>query len=284
MIDLHTHSTYSDGTFTPADLLRAAAGAGLEAVALTDHDTVRGVLSLGGAPPPLPFVPGIEMSIQYREDLRFHMLGLFIAPSRPEAAEFERFNQEKRHERNRLIVERLNALGYRMEYQEAVARAEGIVGRMHIALTLVDKGYFPSVAAVFAAVMNHGKPAYVARFRYSAPRGIEFIHALGGVAMLAHIGKELTERDEIRTVLADLKGKGLDGLETRHPDHAPELRVWLDALAKELGLAASGGSDFHGGNKPSVSLGRGLGDLEVPVDVYFRLKELAESRRRSQGS
>ncbi len=279
MIDLHTHSTYSDGTFPPADLLRAAAEAGLEAVALTDHDTVRGVLALGGVEPPLPFVPGIEMSIQYREDLRFHMLGLFIDPSRPEAMEFERFNQEKRHERNRLIVERLNALGYAMDYEEAMQRARGIVGRMHIALTLVDKGHFSSVGAVFAAVMNHGKPAYVARFRHPAPQGIAFIHSLGGVAVLAHIGKELTDRDEMRAILTDLKEEGLDGVETRHPDHAPELREWLDGLAGELGLAASGGSDFHGGNKPSVALGRGRGDLDVPFEVYSRLKTLAEKRR-----
>jgi hypothetical protein len=195
MIDLHTHSTFSDGTVAPADLLRAAAEAGLEAVALTDHDTVRGVQALAGAGPPLPFVPGIEMSIQYREDLRFHMLGLFIDPMRPEAMEFERFNQEKRHERNRLIVEKLNALGYPMEYEEAVAKAQGIVGRMHIALTLVEKGYFPTVREVFAAVMNWRRPAYVARFRYPAPQGIAFIHALGGVAVLAHIGKELDDRD-----------------------------------------------------------------------------------------
>jgi hypothetical protein len=280
MIDLHTHTTYSDGTFTPADLLRAAVEAGLKAVAITDHDTVRGVQALSGVEPPLPFVPGIEMSIQYREDLRFHMLGLFIDTSRPEAAAFERFNQEKRHERNRLIVERLNALGYEMRYEEAVAHAEGIVGRMHIALTLVEKGHFPSVAAVFATVMNHGKPAYVQRFRYPAPQGIEFIHALGGVAVLAHIGKELTDRDEMRAVLADLKGMGLDGMETRHPDHAPELREWLDGLAEDLGLAASGGSDFHGANKPSVSLGRGRGDLEVSGEIYLRLKELAEQHRR----
>lgn len=284
MIDLHTHSTYSDGTFTPSDLLSAAAEAGLEAVALTDHDTVRGVQALAGVQPPLPFVPGIEMSIQYREDLRFHMLGLFIDPMRPEAMEFERFNQEKRHERNRLIVEKLNALGYPLEYEEAEAKAQGIVGRMHIALTLVDKGYFPHIGAVFAAVMNWQRPAYVARFRYPAPQGIEFIHALGGLAVLAHIGKELDDRDEMRTILKDLKAQGLDGAETHHADHAPELREWLAGLAKELGLATSGGSDFHGQNKPNVTLGRGRGDLEVPVNVYFRLKELAESRRRSQGS
>ena len=279
MIDLHTHSTYSDGTFAPADLLRAAAEAGLEAVALTDHDTVRGVQALAGAEAPLAFVPGIEMSIQYREDLRFHMLGLFIDPTRPEAMEFERFNQEKRHERNRQIVDKLNALGYPMAYEEAVAKAQGIVGRMHIALTLVDKGYFPSVKEVFAAVMNHGKPAYVARFRYPAPKGIEFIHALGGVAVLAHIGKELDDRDEMRTILKDLQEKGLDGVESHHADHTPELREWLAGLAKELGLATSGGSDFHGKNKPSVALGRGKGDLKVGFEVFERLRALAEPRR-----
>ena len=279
MIDLHTHSTYSDGTFAPVDLLRAAAEAGLEAVALTDHDTVRGVQTLAGIEPPLPFIPGIEMSIQYREDLRFHMLGLFIDPTRPEAMEFERFNQEKRHERNRLIVEKLNALGYPMKYEEAVAKAQGIVGRMHIALTLVDKGYFPHVGAVFAAVMNWNKPAYVARFRYPAPKGIEFIHALGGVAVLAHIGKELDDRDEMRMILKDLKEKGLDGVESHHADHPPELREWLANLAKDLGLAISGGSDFHWQQQTHRRLGRGRGDLEVGFEVYLRLKELAKKRQ-----
>jgi hypothetical protein len=279
MIDLHTHSTFSDGTVTPADLLRSAADAGLEAVALTDHDTVRGVQALAGAEPPLPFVPGIEMSIQYREDLRFHMLGLFVDPMRPEAMEFERFNQEKRHERNRAIVEKLTALGYPMEYEEVMAKAQGIVGRMHIARTLVEKGYFSTVGEVFAAVMNRGKPAYVARFRYPAPQGVAFIHALGGLAVLAHIGKELDDREEMRAILKDLKEKGLDGVESHHADHAPELREWLAALAKDLGLATSGGSDFHGANKPSVDLGRGRGDLKVGFEVYLRLKERWEKRQ-----
>jgi predicted metal-dependent phosphoesterase TrpH len=279
MIDLHTHSTYSDGTLSPADLLRHARDTGLEAVALTDHDTVRGVLTLGVPAPPPEFVPGIEISIQYHADRRFHMLGLFINPARPESAAFEQLMDEKRHERNRAIVEKLAALGCPMDYEEVRSRARGIVGRMHIALTMLDKGYIQTLPEAFTRYLNTGRPAYVARYRLPSAEGIAFIHSLGGVAVLAHIGKEIPDRDEMRGILADLKGKGLDGMETRHPDHAPELREWLDSLAGELGLAISGGSDFHGDNKPAVSLGRGRGNLEVEFEIYLRLKELADEWR-----
>ena len=172
MIDLHTHSTYSDGALSPQALFGLAGELGLEALALTDHDTVGGVLSLGRPAAPPELVPGIEISIQHDAGRRFHLLGLFIRPDHPEAAAYERMMAEKRHERNRAILDKLKALGHPLAYEDVCALGRGIVGRMHIALALAAKGYVAQPQDAFPRFLNAGCPAYVPRFRLDAEDGI----------------------------------------------------------------------------------------------------------------
>ena len=180
---------------------------------------------------------------------------------------------QKRHERNRAILEKLNALGHPLAYEDVCALARGIVGRMHIALALAAKGYVAEPQDAFPRLLNAGCPAYVPRFRLDAEDGIAFVHRIGGLAVLAHIGKELGGPEQIRETLIGLKDAGLDGLEVFHSDHTAEVSAYLLDLAHALDLGVSGGSDFHGANKPDVRLGSGRSDMNIPFSYFEELKE-----------
>ena len=255
-IDLHTHSTASDGARSPADVARAAKAAGLSAFALTDHDTVAGLAdaraaaSLAG----IRLVNGVELSA-VEGDTETHVLGLHLS----EFAELERRLvdlREMRLTRAAKIVERLNALKIPVTIDAVLHHAAGgAVGRPHVARAMIAGGWALDFREAFDKYLGNGRPAYVPKERLSIPDAIALIHRAGGLAILAHPGGGCP-----RERIASLAAAGLDGVEILHPSHSWDDSRRLDAYASELGLVRSGGSDWHG----SSDAARTLGIMRVP--------------------
>ena len=278
-IDLHTHSSVSDGTDTPAQLVAAAAGAGLDVVALTDHDTTAGWAPAAAARPAgLTVVPGMELSCRWfptgersgEPPVAVHLLAyLFDAEHPVFAAERVRLREE-RLGRGERITENLAAAGYPVSWAEIVARSEGgVVGRPHIARALVDAGVVDSVDQAFATLLNHRSPHYVTKADTEVHDGIALVRAAGGVPVFAHgmatkRGRVVGD-DAIRTMAE----AGLLGLEVDHPDHSTEERAHLRGLAAELDLLTTGSSDYHGTNKRTP-----IGACTTDPEQYERLLSL----------
>jgi predicted metal-dependent phosphoesterase TrpH len=254
-IDLHTHSSASDGTETPADLLASALAAGLDVVALTDHDTTAGwSIAHAARPSGLTVVPGMEMSCRwFPEDtppISVHLLAYLFDPAHPGfAAERARLRDE-RLERGERIVRSLAHDGYPVSWERIVQRSEGgVVGRPHIARALVDAGVVDSVDHAFTTLLHHHSPYYVAKVDTDVREGIALVRAAGGVPVFAH--GLATKRGRVvgDAAVAAMVDAGLMGLEVDHPDHAPDERAHLRGLAADLDLIVTGASDFHGTNK-----------------------------------
>lgn len=273
MIDLHIHSNCSDGTKSPEEIITEAIEKKIEAISITDHDTAKSARILIDKEIPIEFIPGIELSIQYNEKLRFHLIGLFIDPNSKETFEIENLQVKLREERNLKIYEKLKDLNYDISFEEVKKEARITVGRMHFANCLVKKGYFKEPNEAIEALLKPNKSAFVERKRLSAIEGIERIKKMKGISIIAHIGKELNDFEKIFEILKRLKDNGLDGLEVYHSDHNLKIIRELKKIAKELSLAISGGSDYHGLNKKSVEIGVGRGNLRIPYKIYLRLKE-----------
>ncbi len=272
MIDLHVHSTFSDGSLTPAELAAEAAAAGLTALAVTDHDTMGGVPELveaargTGVRP----IPGVELSVAH-EHGPLHMLGYFMEPGDGLNSALERI-QRGREERNLAIVDRLVALGAPVTWEEVLAIAGGdLVGRPHFAMALVARGHVATKDDAFARFLTRGRPAYVERFRYSAAEAIGILRRAGGVAVLAHPGLLRCEGRHLRELIAELAAAGLGGIEVWHSRHTAVASRRLARLAARHGLVATGGSDYHGSMSPGIRIGRGFGSLAVPDDVVDAL-------------
>lgn len=251
LIDLHCHTTASDGTLSPVELIELAAQRGVDVIAVTDHDTVAGVAEAAeaGLHAGIRVVAGIELST--RAERSCHVLGYFVDPASPALSETLVELREERMDRMRRMVSRLCELGYELTIDEVLAQAHGaIVARPHVARALVERGYIARVSDAFtAALIADGGRADVPRRQPSPAAGIELIRAAGGVAVLAHPGlaHHLGTHDPVSTALIEeLVGSGLAGIEVDHPDHPPDVRDRLRALADRLGLVATGGSDFHG--------------------------------------
>jgi hypothetical protein len=274
-IDLHTHTIASDGTFSPAELVRLARRLGLAAVAVTDHDTANGLdeaLEAGRALG-IEVVPGIEISAEFQPGT-MHMLGYFIQPDRPVFAEKLRVLQEARRDRNPIIAAKLNALGLKITMDEVRAAAGSEqVGRPNFARVLLDKGYVSTMGEAFDRYLTKGGPAYVDKFRLSPAESVELIHQGRGLAVLAHPFTLDLDGPALDSLVADLAASGLDGLEVYYPEHdSDQTRACLE-LAARHGLAVTGGSDFHGDNKPEVALGSGFQEnLAVPAELLEALR------------
>ncbi|MCO7222150.1 PHP domain-containing protein [Klenkia sp. PcliD-1-E] len=254
-IDLHTHSSVSDGTDTPADLVAAAAAAGLDVVALTDHDTTDGWAAARAAcPPGLVLVPGMELSCRWfpadDRPISVHLLAYLFDPDAPElAAERARLRAE-RLTRGERMVTALAADGFPVSWAAIVARSGGgVVGRPHVARALVEAGVVGSVDEAFAGLLHHTSPYYVAKADTDVLDGIALVRAAGGVPVFAHGLARSRGRVVGDDALAAMAGAGLLGLEVDHPDHADADRAHLRSLAADLGLLATGSSDYHGTNK-----------------------------------
>jgi predicted metal-dependent phosphoesterase TrpH len=257
-VDLHTHSTASDGARAPADVVRAAKAAGLKAFALTDHDTTAGLAEARAAAAQLDVrvVAGVELSA-VENDSETHILGLHLS----EMGELEHrlvALREMRRTRATRIVERLNTIGIPVTLEAVLKEAGGgAVGRPHVARALIAGGWALDFREAFDRFLGNGRTAYVPKDNLSLADAIALIHRAGGLAVLAHPGS-LGTRDRVAALVA----VGLDGLEVLHPSHSWDDSQRLDALATEFDLARSGGSDWHGGPDGA----RALGMMRVPSE------------------
>jgi len=264
--DLHSHSTASDGTSTPAEVMRRARAAGLDVIALTDHDTVAGHHEARAAlPPGLTLVPGMELSCR-QDGHSVHLLGYLFDPADPElAAETARI-RESRVRRAEAMVERLAELGVPVTWEQVRAIAgDGVVGRPHLARAMVEAGVIESPNQAFGPDwIGEGGRAYVSRYALDPARAIALVRSAGGVSVLAHPrarGWEVPDE-----VIAALAAAGLAGIEVWHPDQDQAQRTALQDLAARLNLVASGGSDDHG-----ELTGYRLGSDTIAPDAYERL-------------
>ena len=275
MIDLHTHSIYSDGTNTPEELVALAEKRGLKALALTDHDTVDGVAPLldaaqGSA---VEAIPGIELSAECAKGT-MHILGYFIDHTSPILLEKIKQIQQGRHDRNLEILKKLNKLGYIVTWSDVEKQAEkGVVGRPHFAQALVARGHVKSTKSAFDLLLAKGRKGYADRYHFTARECIDLIRQAGGISVLAHPATLYLPDDQLKGTLMGLKESGLGGIEiycsAYKEKHIKKYREW----AGELDLVCTGGTDFHGKNTPDLQLGIGFGKLSIPDEVLDQLKQ-----------
>lgn len=271
--DLHTHSHYSDGTYSPAELISEAEAKGLSAVVLCDHNTVEGLGEFFAAAKgkAVEALGGVEFSTDYGE-VELHIVGMFITPEHLEAVDGMAAELRRRKdESNVALVENLQRGGYDIDYGEIKAANPGIVNRAHIAANLVEKGYTGSIKEAFDTLLAKDGGYYVQVRRLDVFETIKFIKSIGAVAILAHPFLNLTER-ELREFLPRAIESGLDGMETLYSDYDEKTTTLAVRIAGEFGIKQSGGSDFHGDRKPSISLGTGRGELRVPESVLDGLR------------
>jgi predicted metal-dependent phosphoesterase TrpH len=259
-IDLHTHSTASDGTDTPAELVRAAAAAGLDVVALTDHDTTGGwAEAVAALPPGLTLLRGAELScvsLAGPRPITLHLLAYLFDPADPAFVAERRRLRESRLDRGRRIVELLAADGYPVDWPAVRELAGGgAVGRPHVARALIRAGVVSTVDEAFGRLLSPGSPYYVSKADTEVLAGIRMVRAAGGVPVFAHPLARRRGRVVSDEVIAAMAEAGLAGLEADHPDHEPDDREHLRVVAAGLGLFVTGSSDYHGGNK-AVRLGQ----------------------------
>ncbi len=282
MIDLHTHSTASDGTDSPSELVARAASLGLEALAITDHDTLQGSdeAVTAAAAAGLRFVQGLELSTRRTEEpdpaaRSVHVLGYFFRPPEPGFRAWLDSLKERRRSRNHAMAERLQALGMAVSLEEAEAEGRNITGRPHFASVLIRKGYVRSYAEAFRTLLGELCPAYVERADPTPREGIARIRQAGGVAVLAHAVRLNKAGAEEEAVLRGFVDAGLGGIEVYHSDHDERSRSRYAQLAEKYGLAVTGGSDYHGAHKPDVLLGRGRRGQRPPLALLDGLRRAA---------
>jgi hypothetical protein len=276
-IDLHLHTTHSDGSLSPGEVLHLAHKAGVTALAVTDHDIVSGIPEAieTGAELGIEVIPGVEISSRVGTS-ELHILGSFLQWQDPELNQRLATLRASRHRRNPQIIERLRALGLDVTYEEVRALAgTDSVGRPHIARILMDKKYVTSAKDAFDRYLADGRPAYVARELPKPEEAIAWIKAAGGVAVLAHPTWAKVSGEGLNALLTTLKAEGLDGIEVHYSTHTKrQTREYLD-LAKRLNLLITGGSDFHGITKPDIEVGTGRGGLKVSEKLLEPLKQAA---------
>jgi hypothetical protein len=271
-IDLHTHSTASDGTVEPGDLPHLAREAGLGALALTDHDTTAGLAQCAAAAEEagIEFVPGIEISTE-RGAARgnLHILGYFIDPGGAKLQQLIEDQHAARLDRAPRIVDRLRKAGIPITLEQIEHQAGGAaIGRPHVAAILVEMGYVGSITEAFERYLGYGAPAHVRKDRCPPASAIDAIHDAGGLASLAHpVQTRCADDDELKQLVRRLVEQGLDAIEVYHAEHSPQQVEQYKALAEQFGLLMTGGSDFHGSRKPIA-----LGQCRVPGELLAALR------------
>ncbi|MFD7462393.1 MULTISPECIES: PHP domain-containing protein [unclassified Streptomyces] len=274
-IDLHCHSTASDGTDTPAELVRNAAAAGLDVVALTDHDTTRGYAeAIAALPDGLTLVTGAELSCRI-DGISMHMLAYLFDPEEPDLLAERELVRDDRVPRAKGMIGKLNQLGVPVTWEQVARIAgDGSVGRPHVATALVELGVVPTVGDAFTQDwLADGGRAFVEKHETDPFEAIRLVKAAGGVTVFAHPGAAKRGRTVPESAIAEMAAAGLDGIEVDHMDHDPDTRARLRGLAKELGLLVTGSSDYHGSRKTCV-----LGEYTTDPEVY------GEITRRATGA
>lgn len=274
-VDLHTHSTASDGSESPAAVVGLAAQAGLSAVALTDHDTLDGIQEARAeaGPAGIELIPGVEVECQWSRG-GLHIVVLFLEPGPGPLQDRVSGFQADRNRRNRAIARRLDVIGVGIDYEEVVAQAGGgSVGRPHFAALLVAKGYVPDIPTAFREYLGSGGAAYAERPLLSAEETIRLARRSGGVPVVAHphtLG--LNTAEEYEAAFRRLASYGLVGVECYYGECPNETGRQLETAVRSFGLLPSGGSDFHGSCKPGLRVGVGRGDLVVPDRILEDLR------------
>lgn len=274
-VDLHTHSTASDGSFAPSELVEHAIERGLTVLALTDHDTLEGIGEARdrASGEPIELIAGTELSLDYDRG-GMHLVVLWLEPGAGPLQDKLANLRKGREQRNRQIIETLNDAGMEITMAEVSAESGGgSMGRPHIAAVMVDKGYVPDIRAAFDQWLGNGRPAYVSRPRLNPEEAVALARRSGAVPILSHphtLG--IHSAGEMAGLLERLRESGLIGLEALYSSYRQHERYGYSHLARRFGLIPSGGSDFHGSYKPGLELGTGYGDLVVPEAVVEELR------------
>lgn len=279
-IDLHTHTTYSDGTYTPKNLVECAHKNNIKSIAITDHDTLDGISEAMefGEKNNTEVISGIEISTDFG-DKEIHVVGLFMDNTNKELCDILTLLHEKRKKRNILMTEKLNNLGIKISYSELEEISNGkIITRGHFARIMTQKGYTKSIRECFIKYLSEGCPAYIKREVISADETLRLIKNAGGLPILAHPLIYKLGNEKLHTIIKYLKNAGLIGMECYYPTHTERDTAYLLSICKEFDILPSGGSDFHGDNKPGLKLGTGYGNLTIPENILDDLKNIREMR------
>ena len=278
-IDLHIHSTASDGSFTPAEIIDHAQKLNLAAIAITDHDSIDGsreALRIG-IPPSLNFLTGVEISAAHPPFFpgsgSFHILGYDIHLDNRDLNQALSKLQDARRNRNPSILKRLNKLGFQISLDEVNQEVgEGQLGRPHIAYAMVKKGFVTSIDEAFDKYLGTRGPAYVDKYRIECEQAIQIIRTAGGVPVLAHPALlDIENNQKLDALLQNLMKIGLAGIEVYYPEHSPQQIRQYTELARKYGLLMTGGTDFHGTITPQIKMGSGKGSLFIPYVLYEKL-------------
>lgn len=274
-VDLHVHSSFSDGTDSPADLVNKALSAGLKAFALTDHDTTDGIDEAinAGNELDIEVIPGIEISTDYL-DKEIHIVGLCIDHNNEELQNALSSELRKRNERNLEMADRFNRAGFPVTMEELVAMfPNSVITRAHFASYMVKKRYVSDFRTAFDRYLGDGCPLYVEREHRSPEDAIRLIRNAGGAPILAHPLLYHLTYGELKKLCNKLQEAGLTGIETMYSTYKGFDEVTVRKLARECGLLESGGSDYHGDNKPHIRLGSGMGNLMIHYDYLSRIRD-----------
>ena len=292
-IDLHIHSTASDGSLHPEQIIEYALEKGLSAIAITDHDTLAGVRRAlkSGIPDTIEFVTGSEISAGFPAGSgsggSLHILGYGIAPDYPDLDREMEKQHAARSGRNPRIIEKLNAMGIPASLEaisSATGKNETEIARPHIAGYLVKSGYAETIDDAFDRILGKGKPAYVDKYRVPADRAIGLILSAGGIAVLAHPRLLLDSEtgrvpdEKLESLVDVLVSMGLEGIEVYYPGQTADQTAYFRQIAETRGLLTTGGTDFHGDINPDIEIGIGTGELAVPPSVFSRLKHALANR------
>lgn len=281
IIDLHVHSTESDGTLTPEEVVLAAKDAGLCALALTDHDTASGIAKAApiATACDIELIPGIELSTEYElpttrsQRKEVHIVGLYINPAHPKLVVRTKEFRDCRNTRNEKMIEALQKEGFDITMESLIAEnPDSVITRANIARYLYQHGEIKSVQEAFEKYIGDGCKCYVGRFKVTPTEAVELIHEAGGIAILAHPLLYHLSTVSLQRLIDDLKLVGLDGIEAIYSTYTTGEEQFVKKLATKNGLLISGGSDFHGENKPTIHLGTGRGHLYIPYSVLEDIK------------
>lgn len=283
IIDLHVHSTESDGTLTPEEVVAAAKEAGLSAIALTDHDTCSGVAKAkkAAAECGMELIPGIELSTSHTfpngKEKEIHVVGLFIDTKNQALLDKTAEFRACRDSRNEKMVEALQKEGFPITMEALLAEnPDCVITRANIARFLLNHGCIKSISEAFDKYIGDGCRCYVDRFKITPMEAVSLIKAAGGTAILAHPLLYHLSSDYLQKLIDDMKEAGLDGIEAIYSTYSTGDEQLVKKLARENGLLISGGSDFHGSNKPDIHLGTGRGSLYIPYSVLEDIKTARE--------
>lgn len=271
-IDLHTHSTFSDGTFTPLQLVKYAEEKGLKAFALTDHDTTEGIKEAKSIETNVEVISGVEISTRY-DKKEIHIVGLYINENDADLNKQLKYYREKRVTRNFEILEKLNSLGVDITIDDVKESCTGdVISRAHIAKALVSKGFVGSYTEAFDRYLGDNKCAYVPRETLNYEESMELITKAGGVPVLTHPLLYKMSDTNLENMMVKLRQKGLKAVEVYYSTHSNSDTQHVMAMANRVGLIYSGGSDFHGATKPKIDMGTGMGKLAVPYEILEKIR------------